>query len=279
MSEIIGILHPGQMGVSLAASAKNSGQDVYWVSEGRSAETRGRALSHDLMTLDTLAELCETCSVLVSVCPPHAAEDLADEVLACCYKGLYLEANAISPQRTVRIGEKMMAEGVTFVDGGIIGGPAWKSGTTWCYLSGEAASRAAACFSKGPLETEVIGDEIGLASSLKMCFAAYTKGSTALLCGILAAAENLGVRDFLEAQWSRGGSDFTSQTQQRIRRVTAKAWRFAGEMEEIAATLEGAGLPGGFHIAAADIYQRIAHFKGMDEPPPLEEVLDALLEN
>ena len=172
-----------------------------------------------------------------------------------------------------------MSEGVSFVDGGIIGGPAWVPGKTWLYLSGKDASLAASCFSNGPLGTEILGDEIGLASSLKMCFAAYTKGSTALLCGILAAAENLGIRAYLERQWSRGGSDFATQTKGRVCRVTAKAWRFAGEMEEIAATMEGAGLPGGFHTAAGDIYRRIAHFKEVENTPLLEEVLDALLEN
>jgi 3-hydroxyisobutyrate dehydrogenase-like beta-hydroxyacid dehydrogenase len=277
MVEKIGILHPGQMGVSVAASAKNSGHDVYWVSEGRSAETRMRAGSQDLMEIDTLMSLCKICSVLVSICPPHAAEDLAANVVGCGFKGLYLEANAISPQRVVRIGEKMKAKGVIFVDGGIIGGPAWEPGKTWLYLSGDAAQRAAGCFANGPLATEIIGNEIGLASSLKMCFAAYTKGTTALLCGILAAAERLGIRADLEKQWSRGGSDFAVQTRGRVRRVTAKAWRFSGEMEEIAATLALAGLPDGFHLAAAEIYRRITHFKGLEEPP-LEEVLKALLE-
>lgn len=277
MNEKIGILHPGEMGVSLAGSAVNSGHDVYWASEGRSAATRERAFSQNLIDLDTLAGLCETCSVLVSVCPPHAAESLAEEVLAYGFKGLYLDANAISLQRVLRIGEKMMAGGITFVDGGIIGGPAWTPGTTWLYLSGNSANQAAACFSAGPLGTEVIGVEIGLASSLKMCFAAYTKGSTALLCTLLAASEELGVRANLEKQWSRAGSDFADKTHQRVRRVTAKAWRFAGEMEEIAATLEFAGLPGGFHTAAAEIYRRIAHFKGLEGTPPLEEVLGSLL--
>ena len=39
----IGILHPGEMGISIAASAKNSGCEVYWTSEGRSPATRERA--------------------------------------------------------------------------------------------------------------------------------------------------------------------------------------------------------------------------------------------
>ena len=98
-----------------------------------------------------------------------------------------------------------------------------------------------------------------------------------MLCAILATAEELGVRPELEAQWSRGDSDFAQQTRERVRRVTAKAWRFAGEMEEISATFEQAGLPGGFHAAAADVYRRIAHFKGA-EKPALDEVLEALVE-
>jgi len=215
--------------------------------------------------------------VLISVCPPHAAEDVAREVLAAGFRGLYIDANAIAPKRAVRINQMMTEVGVNFVDGVIIGGPAWKPEKTWLYLSGEKSNLAADLFSKGPLETAVIGDEVGKASALKMCFAAYTKGTTALLCAIMASAEKLGVREDLERQWSRGGSDFTHQTQQRVRRVTAKAWRFAGEMEEISATFEDVGLPGGFHKSASEIYGRIQNFKGLDQIPHLDDVLEALL--
>ena len=109
-----------------------------------------------------------------------------------------------------------------------------------------------------------------------MSFAAYTKGSTALLCAIMAAADELGVREDLEKQWARGGSDFIERTQNRLRRVTAKAWRFSGEMEEIATTLKSAGLPEGFHLAAADIYKRLSSFKNAENLPELQEVLQAL---
>jgi 3-hydroxyisobutyrate dehydrogenase-like beta-hydroxyacid dehydrogenase len=170
----------------------------------------------------------------------------------------------------------MARTGASFVDGGIIGGPAWKPGGTRLYLSGKDAAVAASCFSAGPLETHVMEGSVGKASALKMCFAAYTKGTSALLCGILATAENLGVREELAAQWSRKDSDFAEQTGQRVRRVTAKAWRFVGEMEEIAATFNEAGIPGDFHTAAASIYRRIAHFKGSPATPSLEEVLEAL---
>lgn len=272
----LGILHPGNMGISIAASAQNSGCQVCWASEGRSAQTRQRAERFSLQDAGTLANLCDICSVVVSVCPPHAAEEVAGQVVACGFTGLYLDANAISPQRTARIGRKLTTAGVAFVDGGIIGGPAWEPGQTWLYLAGERAAEIAACFDGGPLETEVLGAEIGQASALKMCYAAWTKGSTALLCAIVAAADQLGVWQALQQQWERDWPGFPEQTAGRARRVTAKAWRFAGEMDEITATLEAAGLPGGFHAAAAELYRRIAQFKDAPSPPPLQEVLNAL---
>ena len=134
----------------------------------------------------------------------------------------------------------------------------------------------AACFASGPLETAIVSSEIGHAAALKMCFAAYTKGTTALLAGIMATAEATGVRDALEALWSRGGSDFAAQTRGRVRHVTERAWRFAGEMDEIAATFREAGLPGGFHEAAAELYRRIADYKDAEPLPALDEVLAAL---
>jgi 3-hydroxyisobutyrate dehydrogenase-like beta-hydroxyacid dehydrogenase len=276
----IGILHPGLMGISIAASAQNSGHDVYWASEGRSAQTRERAEKFDLRDAHTLKELCATCSIIVSVCPPHAAQDVASQVMGHSFTGLYLDANAISPQRAIRIGQTVAQAGATFVDGGIIGGPAWEPGHTWLYLSGpsQSAHAVASCFSAGPLETSVIGEAVGKASALKMCFAAYTKGSTALLCAILATAETLGVREELEHQWSRGGSDFAEQATQSVRHVTAKAWRFAGEMDEISSTFAEAGLPGEFHAAAAVIYRRLAHFEDAPSTPSLDEVLAALAE-
>lgn len=273
----IGILHPGAMGISLAASVQNTGHTAYWVSEGRSAQTQERAAEHNLVEVRSLDELCEICSLIVCVCPPHAAEEVARQTLATSFDGLYLDANAISPQRAKDIARLMDEAGVMFIDGGIIGGPAWEPGSTWLYLSGEYAEHAAVCFSEGPLGTCIIGDEIGKASALKMCYAAYTKGTIALLCAILAAAEALGVRVDLQRQWSRSGSDFADQTVGRVRRATVKAWRFSGEMDEIAATFAGAGVPAGFHEAAGEIFRRIAHFKAQPDQPSLADVLAALV--
>jgi len=277
-NEIVGILHPGDMGIFVAASAKNSGIEVHWVSEERSENSRHRAEKYELTDTGSLVELCKTCSIIISVCPPHAAEDVAQQVLVQGFNGLYVDANAISPQKVKSIAERMGAGGVDFVDGGIVGGPVWEGGRTWLYLSGGQAERVATCFTDGPLATYVLGGGVGKASALKMCYAAYTKGTTALLCSILATAEKNGVREELEAQWSRDWDGFAEQAQNRTRRVTAKAWRFTGEMDEISETFSEAGLPGDFHAGAAEVYRRLAGFKDAESTPELSGVLEALLQ-
>jgi len=276
--ETIGILHPGAMGISVAASALQSGHLACYASEGRSDATRSRAAEHHLRDLKTVAQLCQDCSLIISVCPPHAAEDVAQQVIDHGFKGLYLDANAISPQKAQHIDAMLSSAGIAFVDGGIIGGPAWTPDETWMYLSGKESARFADCFSAGPLEISVIGEEIGKASALKMCYAAYTKGTTALLTSILALSESQGIRSELMSQWDRDWPGFPKQTETRARRVTTKAWRFAGEMDEIASTFEAAGLPGGFHRSAGDVYRRLEGFKGLEDFPELEVVLAKILE-
>ncbi len=273
----IGLLHPGEMGISVAATLQNGGHTVFWASAGRSAPTRTRAGQHSLRDAGTLAALCAACPVIISVCPPHAAEAVAADVLASDFRGLYVDANAISPQRAQHLAQTFTDAGATFVDGGIIGGPAWQPDTTWLYLSGPAAAEAAVLFAAGPLATTVLDGPAGKASALKMVYAAWSKGTTALLAAVLATAEALDVRADLEAQWRRDGGELATTAAPRVRRATRKAWRFAGEMDEIAATFGAAGLPEGFHRAAADVYSRLVSFKGRDEPPTLAEVLRALL--
>lgn len=272
----IGILHPGEMGISLAAAAQHSGMQVCWASHGRSAATKTRAVQQGLTDLETLQQVCNNCDVIISICPPHAAEALANEVVACRYQGLYLDANAISPERARRIADIMSAAGIHFIDGGIIGPPAWKPGTTWLFLSGADAHQIVGCFASSPLSPRVIGDMPGKASALKMVYAARTKGTTALIAAVFAAAERLGVRNELEAQWNLMDHGSVARLSQNIAAAVPKAWRWGGEMAEIAATLEGAGLPADFHRGAQEIYKRLAHFKDRVPPPALSEVLEAL---
>ena len=274
----LGILHPGEMGSSLAAAARGAGYEVFWVSGGRSARTRERAQQHGLTELGTLKELCDASTAIISVCPPHAAEETARQVLACDYQGIFVDANAISPQHAQFIGTLMLNAGIDFVDGGIIGPPAWKPKTTWLYLSGRAADQLPVFFHAGPLETQVLSERVGDASALKICYAAYNKGSIALLCAVLAAAEQLGVRQQLQQHWDKQGSALGGgKAQTLVEGVIRKAWRFTGEMEEIAATFEHVGVTGEFHVAANHLYEQLTQYKDVKDTPPQQEILEALV--
>ena len=275
MSESIGVINPGDMGVSIAASAVHNGHHVYWASKGRSADTRKRAEENHLIDAGTLEEVCKQCSIILSVVPPSAAEEVAEQVIAQKFKGTFADLNAISPQRAQRIGERLEANGIKFVDGGIIGPPAWATNTTWLSLSGKSSSTIAALFTNGPLRTETLGDRIGDASALKMCYGAYTKGHTALIAGVLGTAANSGVRDALMRRWAADGSGLDKSAAGRVARITDRAWRWVGEMDEIASTFEHASMPRGFHDAAGDIYRRLAQFKDQ-EPPSTDTLIDAL---
>jgi 3-hydroxyisobutyrate dehydrogenase-like beta-hydroxyacid dehydrogenase len=223
----------------------------------------------------SVPELVHASEIVLSVCPPHAAADVAREVVDLGFTGLYVDCNAVSPDRTRAIQQLVEQAGADYVDGGIIGGPAWtREAGTHLYLSGPRAEEVSACFADSPLQAPAISDRIGAASAIKMGYAAYTKGTTALLTAILGMVEKEGVRADLARQW---GDDFTAQTVRRVCANTAKAWRFEGEMYEIAETFRGAGLPGDFHQGAAQVFKRLASFKDQTEPPTIEAVLERLL--
>ena len=230
-----------------------------------------------MLEVDSVADLCAASEIIVCVCPPSAAESVAEAVVEAGFRGVYCDGNAIAPQKAQVYRLSGCARPhIDFVDGSIIGPPAWKAGTTRFYLSGASASQVAELFTGSLTDAIAIGAEIGKASALKMVFAALTKGSTALLSAILGTAESLGVRDDLEQEWAIRDADSVEQRRKQVRGVTSKAWRFAGEMQEIAATFELAGLPPGFFDAAHEVYSRMADFRDSEDVPPLEVILAAL---
>lgn len=250
----VGILHPGEMGAAVGAVVRGEG---WWAPEGRSAATAARAEEAGLHGAP-LAQLLERCDVLVSVCPPHAALDVARS--AAGFRGRYCDANAVSPATALEVARIVESGGATFVDGGIVGGPPREPGTR-LYLSGAAAGEVAALFEGTLLEPVVLGHEPGTASALKLCYAGWSKGSAALLLALDAAADELGVGEAVRAEWARSVPDVPERLAAARRSAEKKGWRWTGEMREIAATLRAAGQPSGFHEAAAEVFRR-----GFSEP-------------
>ena len=269
----VAVLHPGAMGASVAAAIGPAGHEVIGVTKGRSQATIDRARGAQVSFIETLEEAMSMVDVVVSICPPEAALDVARDVQETGYEGIYVDGNAVSPQTAVAIGELF---GNRFVDGGIVGPPARRSGTTRFYLSGALANDVVGLFVDTLVTAQVISGGAGSASALKMCYAAYTKGSSALVMAVRALAESNGVTEALLAEWDLSQKGLRDSSERTALGTSPKAWRFEGEMLEIASTFDAAGLPAGFHRAAAEIYERMAHFKNED-PASLDQVIETLL--
>jgi 3-hydroxyisobutyrate dehydrogenase-like beta-hydroxyacid dehydrogenase len=250
MADVVGLLHPGEMGAAIGAVLRQRGIEVLWASEGRSEATASRAETAGLIDAGGIAELARRSGVILSVCPPHAAADVAAGVGD--FRGVFVDANAISPATTRRIG----ATFERFVDGGIVGGPPSSTDGPRLYLSGEHAQAAAELFAGTPVDARVLSERAGDASALKMAYAAWTKGSAALLLAIREVARTEGVEEALLEEWRESIPELEARLAVAGRSAAAKGWRWVAEMEEIATTFEGAGAPPGFHRAAADVFRR-----------------------
>lgn len=267
------VLHPGEMGSSLGACLRSNQHHVGWISNQRSAETRRRAETDGFSEYARLESTLENIDVVLSICPPEFAETTAESVVALNFEGIYVDANATSPMTAGRIAALV---GENYVDGSIIGPPARRAGATRMYLSGIKASIIRALFMDTFATPTDLGPSPTAASALKMCYAAYTKGTSALLLNIRALAEANAVTDALLAEWSISQPDLHTRSERTGPSVSRKAWRFAAEMREIASTFAASHLPNGFHDGAAQVYDRLAAFK--DEPPtPTEDLVASLL--
>lgn len=247
---VVGILHPGEMGAAVAGLLRERGQTVLWASDGRSAATTRRAQRAGLEDVAEVGELCRRCEILLSVCPPHAAVDVARS--AGGFTGIYVDANAIAPG-TARSIASLHAR---FVDGGIVGPPPEQPGTTRLYLSGSEADEVAGLFAGTSLEARVIGGEPGAASALKAAYAGWTKGSAALLLTVRELARTEGVEDVLLEEWRLSLPELEERFGDAARSARRKGWRWVGEMEEIARGMAAQDLPTGFHEAAAEVFRR-----------------------
>jgi 3-hydroxyisobutyrate dehydrogenase-like beta-hydroxyacid dehydrogenase len=213
--------------------------------------------------------------VVLSICPPHAALDVAREVARARFGGVFVDANAVSPATAREAGAIVRGGSATFVDGGIIGPPPVTSGHTRLYLSGEHAGPIVSLFAGTLVDARIVSADPGAASAVKMSYAAWTKGTAAMLLTIRALARAEGVEDTLLAEWALSQPSLPDRSEQAARSAAAKGWRWIAEMEEIAATMTADGLPSGFHQAAADIYRRSTASTG---DPHLDAVIGALAE-
>lgn len=271
----VGILHPGSMGAAIAACAATNAASVLWCTAGRSAASAARAEEFGLEPVTTLPELLDRSDIVISLCPPAAAEDLARDVVGHGFTGLYLEANAINPQRAIRIAD-LLEPAATVIDGGVVGSPPVHGKTPVLYLSGPASAteRIKALFAGTAVQTKALGPEIGKASALKLSYASFQKTSRVLVALAVGMAREHGVDQELIEVASRRTDSYLSEPQY-VAKTAARAWRWGPELDEAADALAAAGLPPEMLRAAASTLARWHDVKD-DSELTLTDALDRL---
>jgi len=256
----VGLLSPGDMGHSIGGVLRDNGIEVLTCLAGRSERTRALAAKSGFGDTSCLEELVERADAIISVLVPAEAAGLAEQVAAAIRSTkndiLYIDCNAIAPETVRGVGRTILDTGARFADAGIIGPPPRQPGTRF-YASGPGATEFAT-LSKHGLDVRVIGDEIGQASGLKMCYGALTKGLTALGTELLVAARRLGLDEVLRAEQAASIPDVLAWLEKMVPTMPPKAYRWVGEMEEIAKTFKDVGMTPNILTGAADMYRFIA---------------------
>ncbi len=281
----VGVLSPGDMGHTIGAVLRQHGLRVVTCLEGRSERTRALAAEAGFEDVPDLETLVRQAEMVLCVLVPSEASGVARRVAAAVAATradlLYVDCNAIAPQTVRAIGAMLTEAGARVADVGIIGGPPKQPGTRF-YASGPGAREFAALSDFG-LETRVLDGDIGQASGLKMCYGALTKGLQALGTELLLAAKLMGLDDALRAEQAESAPDVLAWLQRAVPTMPPKAYRWVGEMEEIAATFEHLGMTPRILQGAADLYRFIAATpigkelpENRDRNRGLDGVVDAL---
>jgi len=284
--QTVGIVSPGDMGHVVGQVLREHGVRVITSLAGRSARTQGLAAQAGIEDVGSLPALVQAADAILSILVPaealNTAQAVAEALQSTGATPLYADCNAIAPQTVQAIDRIISEAGGRFVDGSIIGPPPRKPGATRIYLSGQHAPTLAALNDRG-LELIVLDDVVGHASALKMCYAAMTKGFTALCTELLTAGEALGISEPLFRELRKSQTATLDQMTRSIPGMAPKARRWVGEMEEIAQTFAAVGLTPQMLAGAAEMYRFVGATSLADRtpedptpPPTLDETIAVL---
>jgi len=277
--ETVGILSPGDMGHAIGGVLIRQGVRVVAALEGRSERTRRLAAVAGIEDVGSVGRLVAASDLLLSVLAPAAAEDVAGQVAEATRAAgkdlLFADLNAIAPQKARAMDVRLRAAGGRFIDASIIGGPPRGRSGPRIYASGPEAAALVALKDCG-LDVRVIGDEVGRASGLKMCYAALTKGLTAIGTELLVAATRMDLADVLMAELSASQTTLLEGLSRSVPSMPSKAHRWIGEMEEIAATFGAVGLTPRIYEGVAELYRFVAETSLGQEAPEGRELGDVI---
>ncbi|KPM50571.1 hypothetical protein ACG83_39130 [Frankia sp. R43] len=272
----IGLLHPGSMGAQLGKILRAGGHEVKYCRAERSPRTIQRAQEADLRPVNDLEDLCEGTEILLSLCPPEAALDVAQNVVTAGFTGLYVDANAVNPERMGVISSLVTKAGGSIVDGCLIGPVPTRPGTTRLYLAGAThlTDEISVLFASSGLDVVVLDGGVGAASALKIAHSSFAKASRVLAALAHALAAEYGVQQALTGEARRRSRPALAEPD-FFATVAARAWRWAPELAQAGEAYRTVGLPDTMLRGAEELLRTWGEHKDI-EHAPLDQLLREL---
>ena len=262
MKTTVAIVAMGEMGAGVARALVESGARVITSLEGRSQASAGRAAKAGVEVVGDDGALVTQADFVFSIVPPSRAAELAERLLPRIQgvepKPVFVECNAVAPATVRQIAAPFQTEGLPFVDAGIIGPPPASGLPAPRFnASGEAVGRFEELRKFG-MDVRPLSSEIGDASALKMAYGGINKGLQALGAAMILGAVRGGVSQALWQEMQDSQPAVLQLLARALPKMYAKAYRWIGEMEEIAKFLQPE--TGGSEMlnGAAQFYQDVA---------------------
>jgi len=215
----------GKVAYTLSRLIKSPDINFLTSTEKRSNDTIDLINKSNIEVYDSFREALENAEIIISAVTPSKAVKVADMYGPYC-NGIYLDLNNISPDTSEKISNVVD----NFVDGAIIGKIDSKNPTL--FLSGENAHKL--LFLNDFLNVNIISDNMGDASKLKLLRSTYTKSLSVLLIETYDLAKKLDLEDeFFDTLSITDGDDFKDKSLSRINNTLKSSKRKAEELEEI----------------------------------------------
>jgi 3-hydroxyisobutyrate dehydrogenase-like beta-hydroxyacid dehydrogenase len=268
--ESVAILSPGDMGHAIGQLLRENELKVFTCLTGRSVRTCELSEKAGIIDVPNMNDLVEQSDVVMSVtvseAVPGLCHEIADAVKATGTDLLFAECNAIAPSLSAEMQKVLNEGGARYVDASIIGPPPRNGSSPRLYVSGDNATEMVQLRDFG-LDVRNLGDQLGRASGIKMCYAAMTKGTAALHTELLIAAEKMGLSEELMVEFTNGHQSVVDRMESWIPSMPAKSRRWVSEMEEIEATFRDLGLTPNIFKGVADMYRMVGATSLGDENP------------
>jgi len=262
MNPTIAILSMGEMGSGVGCALVNDGARVVTSLVGRSQASAARAAKAGVELVSNEAALVTQADFFLSIVPPAGAAALAERLLPhirlAQRKPVFVDCNALAPATVIQIAAPFLAEGLPFVDVGIIGAPpAAGAVAPRFYASGPAVTRFEELRSFG-VDVRPLSNQVGDASALKMSYGGINKGLQALGSAMFLGAMRTGVSRALWLEMQESQPEVLRVLSRGLPKMYAKAYRWVAEMEEISKFLQPETGGSEMFSGAAHLYEDIA---------------------